>query len=383
MNILIYTHEFPPFQGGIATSSKMIADILSSENNLMVCCPSYGEKTPLNNEKFITHRINFIGGKSFKKIPLAQYIYGLFKIKKIIKSFKPEKIFYLGEEAEIIGGLLNEKEIDQVVRIAGSGIESIIKSNSIKKILPKFLLKRLYKNSQYIIAVSKNTKKLMEQENDFFSKEKIKLIYNGIDKDFLDKDIDLSLIAKFKESNETFIILTVSRLLPRKGQDHVIRALSKIKNKNIKYLCVGEGSHNEKYKSLVKSSNLENNVVFIGGIDRSDIHKYYDCADIFILCNRTWNSKIEGLPNVAIESMARSTPVIGSKNSGTEEVIKDNINGYLVDPENIDDIAAKIKTAFSDKKRLKTMGDSAKIHIEENFSFKEMKSNYLRLFCNE
>ena len=36
MNILIYTHEFPPFQGGIATSSKMIADILSSENNLMV-----------------------------------------------------------------------------------------------------------------------------------------------------------------------------------------------------------------------------------------------------------------------------------------------------------------------------------------------------------
>ena len=68
MNILIYTHEFPPFQGGIATSSKMIADILSSENNLMVCCPSYGEKTPLNNEKFTTHRINFIGGKSFKKI---------------------------------------------------------------------------------------------------------------------------------------------------------------------------------------------------------------------------------------------------------------------------------------------------------------------------
>ena len=124
----------------------------------MVCCPSYGEKTSLNNAKFTTHRINFIGGKSFKKIPLAQYIYGLFKIRKIIKSFKPEKIFYLGEEAEIIGGLLNEKEIDQVVRIAGSGIESIIKSNSIKKILPKFLLKRLYKNSQYIIAVSKNTK---------------------------------------------------------------------------------------------------------------------------------------------------------------------------------------------------------------------------------
>ena len=78
----------------------------------MVCCPSYGEKTSLNNAKFTTHRINFIGGKSFKKIPLAQYIYGLFKIKKIIKSFKPEKIFYLGEEAEIIGDVLDKISIN-------------------------------------------------------------------------------------------------------------------------------------------------------------------------------------------------------------------------------------------------------------------------------
>ena len=93
MRILIYTHEFPPFQGGIATSAKMIADILSSENEVTVCCPNYGHKNLKESDNFSTERINFPGGKHFKKIPLIQYILGLLKIKKILKSFKPEKIF--------------------------------------------------------------------------------------------------------------------------------------------------------------------------------------------------------------------------------------------------------------------------------------------------
>ncbi|NSW88817.1 glycosyltransferase family 4 protein [bacterium] len=383
MNILIYTHEFPPFQGGIATSSKMIADILGSENNLMVCCPSYGKKDSEKFDKFDVHRINFIGGEYFKKIPLLQYLHGLIKIKKIIHTFKPKKILFLGEEAEIIGGLLNEKHIDQIVRVAGSGIESIIKRKNLSSLFSKFFLKRLYKNSKYIIAVSKNTKRLMSEEHEFFSSKKIRLIYNGIDEEFVKRKKNLSLEESYKVDKDTFILLTVSRLLPRKGQDFVIKALGKIRNKNIKYICVGEGSYKEKYKSLVASLDLEDNVFFPGGIKRKDIHKFYDLANAFILCNRTWNSKIEGLPNVAIESMARSVPVIGSKNSGTEELIKDGINGYLVDSEDIDDIAKKISFAYENKDKLSSLGDSAKININENFSLNRMKFDYLDLIKDE
>ncbi len=383
MNILLYTHEFPPFQGGIATSAKMIADILSTDNNLTVCCPSYGKKEPIKNANFTIKKINFIGGKHFKKVPFLQYMQGLYNIKEIIKSIKPEKIIFLGEEAELVGGLLNEKEINQIVRIAGSGIESIIKKKNSFSFFSRFLLKRLYRNSKKIIAVSKNTKKLMEEEEDFFQKNKISLIYNGIDDEFVEKEKNLSLEQKYRTNNKTFILLTVSRLLPRKGQDYVIRALAKINNTNIKYICVGEGSYLKKYKSLVKSLNLDKNVIFTGGVERNEIHKYYDCADAFILCNRTWNSKIEGLPNVAIESMARSIPIIGSENSGTEELIKDGINGYLVNPEDINDIAIKINKVYKDREKLKSMGDSAKIFIEENFSFNKMKSNYLNIIKDE
>ena len=161
------------------------------------------------------------------------------------------------------------------------------------------------------------------------------MIYNGIDDNFLNKKKELNRRKELGIKEDDFVLLTVARLLPRKGQDFVIKALSEINQPNIKYLCVGEGRFEKQYKQLATSLGLKDRVIFAGGIENEKIHEYYDCANIFILCNRTWDSKIEGLPNVVIESMARSVPVIGSKNSGTEELILDGITGFLVDPYNI------------------------------------------------
>ena len=174
-------------------------------------------------------------------------------------------------------------------------------------------------------------------------------------------------------------MLTVSRILPRKGQDNVIKALSKIKNKKIKYLCVGDGGHIKKFKKLSKNLNIDNRILFVGGIDRKDSTKYYDIADAFILCNRTWNNKIEGLPNVVLEAMGRSKPVIGSKNSGTEELIIDGETGYIVDPENIQDIKEIIISASENRNQLKVMGDNALNFIQKNFSNKKMEEEYIRI----
>ena len=81
MKVLIYTHEFPPFQGGIATSAKKIADIIASKNDLVVCCPSYSLKKK-DESSYEIRRIDFPGGKNFKKIPLFQYLIGLSNLKE-------------------------------------------------------------------------------------------------------------------------------------------------------------------------------------------------------------------------------------------------------------------------------------------------------------
>ena len=217
-------------------------------------------------------------------------------------------------------------------------------------------MKRLYKNSRDIIAVSENTKNLLITSKEFDENNKIKLIYNGLEDEFIGKSKNHQLKNKLGFNDDDFILLTVSRVLPRKGQDNVIRALSKIKNNKIKYLCVGDGSHLNNFKELVKKLNLNERVIFIGEVDREETSSYYDIADAFILCNRTWNNKIEGLPNVVLEAMGRGKAIIGSKNTGTEELIINNKNGFHVNPENITEIKNTIIHTYENKNRLVDMG---------------------------
>ena len=142
---------------------------------------------------------------------------------------------------------------------------------------------------------------------------------------------------------------------------------------------MGDGGYIKKFKKLSKNLNIDNRILFVGGIDRKDSTKYYDIADAFILCNRTWNNKIEGLPNVVLEAMGRSKPVIGSKNSGTEELIIEGETGYIVDPENIQDIKEIIISASENRNQLKVMGDNALNFIQKNFSNKKMEEEYIRI----
>ena len=122
---------------------------------------------------------------------------------------------------------------------------------------------------------------------------------------------------------------------------------------------------------------------FVGGVTNKSIHEYYDAADLFVLCNRTWNSKIEGLPNVVLESMARGVPAIGSRNSGTEELIIENKTGFLVNPYDVNDIINKINHAYATRKELDQMGEQAKTFIKDNFNYNKMKDEYLRLIDSE
>ena len=160
----------------------------------------------------------------------------------------------------------------------------------------------------------------------------------------------------------------------------MIRALSKIKNNKIKYLCVGDGSHLNNFKELVKKLNLNERVIFIGEVDREETRSYYDIADAFILCNRTWNNKIEGLPNVVLEAMGRGKAIIGSKNTGTEELIINNKNGFHVNPENITEIKNTIIHTYENKNRLVDMGAYSLELIKRNFSNKIMSEKYIGLF---
>lgn len=125
------------------------------------------------------------------------------------------------------------------------------------------------------------------------------------------------------------IILSVGHLIPRKGFDSVIRALSLLRERNrrdAQLIIVGEGQERHRLIELARSLGLADNVRLVGGIPHEHLGTWYSAADVFCLA-----SSREGWPNVVLESMACGTPVVATAVWGTPEVVTSREVGLLVE----------------------------------------------------
>ena len=161
------------------------------------------------------------------------------------------------------------------------------------------------------------------------------------DKFFIKDRQDARKILGLPENEK--IILFVGSLTRRKNIFSLIKAFSIINKSetHIRLIIIGAGVEENFLKRLVSKEEL-NNVYFLGKILPEKLTDFFNAADLFCL-----TSTSEGLPNVIIESMLCGTPVIGSSIDEIPHVIKDKINGFLINPNSVNEIADKIKTALT------------------------------------
>ena len=386
MKVLVYTHEFPPFLGGLATSSfKLVRGISERGLGVIALAPAYSSEDREIDEtlncKII--RIPFLGNSSIKKIPLMEYILGFISFFRTVAEEKPDVVLFITEEAETVGGLFPSFSFKPLVRVAGSGITTFFFSNDRSKRLLRFPIRRLYKNSRKIVAVSHSTRELLE--NIGISGDKIDVIYNGVERQMIEQKPNKQNLEQLKSklgiADTDKVILTVARILPRKGQDMVIKALSKVKEKypRLKYVVVGEGRYKEQFRKLAEDEKVKENVVFAGGVPHEKTIDYYDLCDIFVMPNRPWNNKVEGLPNALLEASARGKPTIAGAHGGSKEAIKHGITGYLVNPESIDEIADAMIILLDNVEKAQNMGKNGKEMIKQFFSEEIMIDSFLKL----
>lgn len=385
MKILLYTHEFPPFLGGLATTSYKLAKGFS-ESGLRpaVLAPSYGwgDSGVDSSLNCPVYRVPALGSKWIKFVPFLQTLLGLVYLSLTVLREKPDAVLFITEEAEAVGGLMPWIPFKPVVRVAGSGITTAFYGNKISKKLMRFPMKRLYRLASLVIAVSHNTKDLLESVG--VSSSKIKVIYNGVEDRMLNDPPSDEGVSRLRESlgvpGSDKVLVTVARVLPRKGQDTVIRALPEVVSEfpNLKYLVVGDGRYLENFKQLAGELGVGDKVIFAGGVKHEDVIHYYDLSDIFIMPNRDWNNKIEGLPNAIIEASARSKPVIAGNHGGSVEAVEDGVTGLLVDPESADDTARAILSLLKDEKLSSAMGVNGRKRVLELHTEKGMIESYSR-----
>ena len=384
MKLLLYTHEFPPFLGGLATTSyKLSKGIGSSDIEVVVLAPSYSSKDKIVDENMSCKviRVPGLGARWVKMIPFLEIILGWIYLIRAIVSEKPNSVLFVTEEAEVAGGLLPFYFFNPIVRIAGSGITTCFYGKKFSKRMLQYPMRRLYNHASKIIAVSNNTKELVESVG--VPEEKIEVVYNGVEDYMLTTSPNIKAINKLREKYDIGegykTLLTVARVLPRKGQDTVIKTLPLVLKEfpQLKYLIVGEGRYKKKFAELALEIGVSENVIFTGGVKHEEAVNFIDLSDIFIMPNRYWNNKIEGLPNSLIEASARGKPLIAGDHGGSKEAVKNNTTGLLVNPESVEDVAHAIITILKDENLALEMGKSGKENIIRFHTEEGMVENYI------
>jgi phosphatidyl-myo-inositol dimannoside synthase len=162
---------------------------------------------------------------------------------------------------------------------------------------------------------------------------------------------------------DSFMLLTVANLVERKGHDMVLRAVAKLRHTipRLVYAIAGEGPHDAALQRLAGELGVTECVRFLGRIQAHDLPGLYAACNLFVMPARLRDSDndVEGFGIVYVEASACERPVLGGRSGGVEDAIVDGKTGLLVDPLDVDGIAATIERLWRDpelRARLGTAG---------------------------
>ena len=147
----------------------------------------------------------------------------------------------------------------------------------------------------------------------------------------------------------SFVVLSVGELNENKNHASILKAISRLKNKNICYLICGEGVEREKLSSLAKELGVENRFILAG--QQKNINEFYKLADVF-----AFPSKREGLGLAALEAMASGLPLVTSNKNGINDYAEDGKTGYMYDPEDVDGFSKGILMLYENEALRKSLG---------------------------
>ena len=214
---------------------------------------------------------------------------------------------------------------------------------------------------------------------------KLVKIAPGIDVNhFSPSVIDKDLVEKYRLENRR-VIVSVGRLVHRKGQDKLIEAMPAILKRypDTVLLLVGQGPIKSMLDKLIRHHSLENNVIFTGRIQFKDLPKYIQLGEIFAMPSRDrfFGLEVEGLGIVYLEASACGVPVIVGRSGGAPDAVVENETGLIVDGTNPSEIADAVCHLLGDKKLAKQMGEKGRDWVVANWRW-EIWSNKFNALLN-
>jgi phosphatidylinositol alpha-1,6-mannosyltransferase len=169
------------------------------------------------------------------------------------------------------------------------------------------------------------------------------------------------------------VAVCVSRLVPRKGQDTLIRAWPEVIRRvpGAALLIVGDGPYLASLRQQAERSRLSPHVRFTGPVPEDELPAHYAAADVFAMPCRTRRRglDVEGLGIVYLEASAAGLPVIGGDSGGAPDAILDGESGYVVPGRDVAALADRVAELLADPVKARVMGEKGRAWVEHDWSW--------------
>ncbi|MEU7794453.1 glycosyltransferase family 4 protein [Micromonospora tulbaghiae] len=193
----------------------------------------------------------------------------------------------------------------------------------------------------------------------------------GVDVDTYHPEVDGGRVRSRLGLADRPVVVCVSRLVPRKGQDMLIRALPEIRRRvpDAALLVVGGGPYRSTLEKLARQTGLERDVVFTGSVPSAELPAHYAAGDVYAMPCRTRNRglDVEGLGIVYLEASATGLPVVAGDSGGAPDAVREGETGYVVGGRDVTQLADRVATLLADRDLARQFGAAGRAWVEREW----------------
>lgn len=375
----MFDNEFPPLGGGTGVVNYHLFQQFSEHADVTVdLVTSSRDRCAYERERF-SERITLY------KVPvdnrnihhatnreLLRYAWrGLWQAERLQQRFHYDLSFaFAGVPAGAMSYWLSLRTgLPYLVSLQGPDVPGFeARYNHLYPVL-KPLLRRIWRRAGAVTAISREQCELVHQT---LSGLPLAVVPNGVDT----LAFTPSQIPRY---GQEVSILCVARLIERKGQDHLLQAIARLRKESstaVKLVLVGTGDAEQALRSLASALGIHDAVSFRGYVPRESMPAVYQESDIFVL-----PSEHEGMSIALLEAMASGLPVVVTDTGGTAELVSRNINGEIVRWAEVDELKKALRRLVDDPCRRQEFG-----HVSREralaFGWPSLADRYLSL-CRE
>jgi glycosyltransferase involved in cell wall biosynthesis len=217
--------------------------------------------------------------------------------------------------------------------------------------------------AQFVVTCTRANQEYLRSLVEPRQREKILLGYHGVD------------AAKFtpieRPPNETPVILSVGRLVEKKGFPYLLDALALLKEREVAFRCklIGDGPELKPLRRQIHDLDLAADVELPGAKNQEEVLEQYRRADVFVLPSIIQgDGDRDGIPNVLLEAMATGLPVVSTSISGIPELVRSGENGLLAESRNARELSAALELLLSDRALRERIAKQGRETVTEQFS---------------